>query len=86
MKSHLRSAVCFFLVLATTGALALQPAPGQIELPGKRTDGSMLLPNRWSLRPVGQQVPLGDFPVNIVVHPSGRFAAVVHCGHGDHDE
>jgi DNA-binding beta-propeller fold protein YncE len=44
----------------------------------------MLLPNRWSLRPVGQQVELADFPVNIAVHPGGRFAAVLHCGYSEH--
>ena len=27
---------------------------------------------------------LGDFPVNISAHPGGRFAAVLHSGHGRH--
>ena len=45
----------------------------------------MLLPNQWSLRPVGQQVPFGDFPVNIAMHPDGRYAAVLHSGHGPHE-
>ena len=34
---------------------------------------------------MGAQVPLGDFPVNIAVHPEGRYAAVLHCGHGPHE-
>jgi hypothetical protein len=54
------------------------------DLPGPRADGSVLLPNQWSLRPVGKQVVLGDFPVNIAVHPGGRFVAVLHSGHGRH--
>jgi len=54
-------------------------------LPGQRADGSVLLPNQWSLRPVGQQVVLGDFPVNIAVHPDNRFVAVLHSGHGRHE-
>src|SRR5882757_6951079 len=58
---------------------------GKVELPGLKPDGSVLLPNQWSLRPVGKQVPLGDFPVNIAVHPEGRFAAVLHSGHGPHE-
>ncbi len=66
-------------------APALQPAPAKIDLPGQRSDGSVLLPNQWSLRPAGRQVDLGDFPVNIAVHPQGRFAAVLHCGHGEHE-
>src|SRR5437016_3656913 len=57
-------------------------APG--DLPGPRADGSVLLPNQWSLRPVGRQVVLGDFPVNIAMHPGGRFAGVLHSGHGRH--
>jgi WD40 repeat protein len=53
-------------------------------LPGKQPDGSVLLPNQWSLRPVGRQVELGDFPINIAVHPRGRFAAVLHSGFSEH--
>jgi DNA-binding beta-propeller fold protein YncE len=63
------------------------PAPGSTshpELPGTRPDGSVLLPNQWSLRPAGKQVELGDFPVNVAVHPDGRFAAVLHSGYGAH--
>ncbi len=60
-------------------------AAGKVELPGLKPDGSVLLPNQWSLRPVGDQVPLGDFPVNIAVHPDGRFAAVLHSGYSRHE-
>ena len=45
----------------------------------------MLLPNLWSLRPAGQQVALADFPVNIAVAPDGKFAVILHCGHGPHE-
>jgi YVTN family beta-propeller protein len=45
----------------------------------------VLLPNQWSLRPVGKQVEMGDFPINIAVHPGGRFAAVLHSGYGAHE-
>ncbi len=81
----LRLLVCSWLATGASIGLALQPLPATIELPGLRPDGSVLLPNQWSLRPVGQQVPLGDFPVNIAVHPDGRFAAILHCGHGAHE-
>jgi DNA-binding beta-propeller fold protein YncE len=59
-----------------------QPAP---ELPGAQKDGAVLLPNQWSLRPVGKQIEVGDFPVNIALHPDGVFAAVLHCGYGQHE-
>jgi DNA-binding beta-propeller fold protein YncE len=53
--------------------------------PGPRPDGSMLLPNMWSLEPAGSQVELGDFPVNIALHPGGKYAAVLHCGYSAHE-
>ncbi|MBI5385140.1 MAG: YncE family protein [Verrucomicrobia bacterium] len=55
------------------------------DFPGPQPDGAVRLPNQWFLRPVGKQILLGDFPVNIAVHPNGQFAAVLHCGHGQHE-
>ena len=40
------------------------------------------LPNQWSLRPVGRHLALGDFPVNLALHPSGKYLAVLHAGYG----
>src|SRR5882672_10419298 len=54
-------------------------------LPGLQPDGSVLLPNQWSLRPVGRQLNVGDFPVNVALHPGGTFAAVLHSGWGQHE-
>ena len=42
----------------------------------------VLLPNGWQLSPAGQQVPLGDLPLNLQVAPNGKLAAVVNCGYG----
>src|SRR5215212_1685139 len=60
-------------------------ARGVPEVPGARSDGSVMLPNLWSLRPVGRQIALGDFPVNIAVSPDGRFAAALHSGNSDNE-
>ncbi len=54
-------------------------------LPGQQTPGTVLLPNGWSLKPVGKQMALGDFPVNSTLHPSGKWLAVLHAGVGDHE-
>lgn len=59
-------------------------ASAQVQLPGQRADGSVLLPNQWSLRPAGTQIKLGDFPVNIAVHPQSRYAAILHSGYSQH--
>src|SRR3954467_2394093 len=53
-------------------------------LPGLQRDGSVMLSNQWSLRPVGKQIPVGDFPVNIALPSDGVFAAVLHSGWGQH--
>lgn len=69
-------------VLAAVGA----PAFGQaVRTPGPQPDGSVILPTQWSLRPAGRQIEVGDFPVSIAMHPNGRHAAVLHCGHGVHE-
>src|SRR5438046_8605232 len=74
------------LMLASCSSVTAKRAEqAGIELPGQQTNGSVLLPNQWSLRPVGKQVVLGDFPVNIAVHPENRFVAVLHSGYGRHE-
>jgi DNA-binding beta-propeller fold protein YncE len=57
----------------------------EVTWPGQQPDGAMLLPNMWSLKPAGKQVLLGDFPVNIAIHPSGRWAAILHSGNGQNE-
>ena len=61
---------------------AADPAP---EVPGVREDGSVLLPNQWVLRAVGKQIRVGDFPVNVAMHPSGEWAAVLCAGYSEHE-
>jgi DNA-binding beta-propeller fold protein YncE len=54
-------------------------------LPGVQPGGEVLLPNQWSLRPAGKNISLGDFPVNIALHPSGQWLAVLHAGYSEHE-
>ena len=66
------------------------PAPKKrpeapVRWPGQQPDGSVLLPNLWSLRPAGEQVELADFPVNIAIHPEGKFAVILHAGYSAHE-
>jgi len=75
--------ICFLLV--TQFATPALPAAEPVLWPGPAADGSMLLPNQWSLRPAGTSLELGDFPVNIALHPDGRFAVILHCGYGQHE-
>jgi hypothetical protein len=52
----------FILPLNLTVALAFATIQLIAAEPGLQPDGSMLLPNLWSLRPAGSQIELADFP------------------------
>jgi YVTN family beta-propeller protein len=54
-------------------------------LPGLGLDGLVQLPNQWKLHPAGTAVEVGDLPVNVQVHPTGQFVAVLHCGMKEHE-
>ncbi len=45
-------------------------------------ESRVMLPNGWSLSPAGSSIPLGDFPMNLVVSPSGKYMAVTNNGQG----
>jgi len=78
-----RSVVVSLVIALASAIPALADLPPRV-LPGLQPDGSTLLHNQWPIRPVGRQVPLGDFPVNLAVDPSGRYAAILHAGYGPH--
>jgi DNA-binding beta-propeller fold protein YncE len=66
------------------------PAPAESKplervLPGLRRDGFVQLPNQWALKPAGRHLEAGDFPVNVALHPTGEFAAVLCAGYGPHE-
>jgi DNA-binding beta-propeller fold protein YncE len=79
----MRTACVILLGLAATAA-ADEPKPRRV-LPGLRADGFVQLPNQWALKPAGRQIPVGDLPVNVQLHPTGQFAAVLHCGFKTHE-
>ncbi len=78
----MRTAFLIPVLAALSLVSAAEPPP---EVPGIKSDGSVLLPNQWTLRPAGKQIRVGDFPVNIAMHPSGEWAALLHAGYGQHE-
>jgi YVTN family beta-propeller protein len=40
----------------------------------------VILSNGWKLTPVGQQIPLGDLPLNMMLSPSKKYLAVTNNG------
>ena len=59
--------------------------PFERTLPGLRRDGFVQLPNQWALKPAGRHIDVGDFPVNVALHPTNEFAAVLCAGFKEHE-
>src|ERR1700678_2707232 len=78
-------AVCGSPAAQREPVLPARPASIPRLLPGILPGGEVRLPNSWKLRPAGKQVPLGDFPVNLALHPTGKWLAVLHAGYGTHE-
>lgn len=53
-------------------------------LPKAGAAKNVLLPNGWSLSPVGRNLPLGDLPLNIQISNSGSLMAVTNNGQSKH--
>jgi len=64
------------LILGLAVLAVLQVNAQQADTVAKR----LLLPNGWSLTPVGRSLPLGDLPLNMVLSPSGKYLAVTNNG------
>ena len=75
--------VAFARPLFAQAPITLRHEPRR--LPGMGDQGMILLPNQWSLKPAGKQIKLGDFPVQIALHPKQPWAAVLHAGYGGHE-
>jgi YVTN family beta-propeller protein len=71
-----------FLSFLLLPFVALAEVPN---IPRQLDSETVLLPNQWLLKPVGKQLKVGDFPANIQISPDGKFAAVLHCGHGQNE-
>ncbi len=100
MRTTPRLCLFLFLAGLATLAIAQKPQPTPSpkgkpesaaanttarELPGVKAGGRILLPTQWSLKPAGKQIKLGDFPVNIQLHPKLPYAAILHAGYGENE-
>jgi len=67
--------ILLILILAVGNLYAQQPT-------NNPKAQSVLLPNGWSLSPVGRSIPLGDLPLNMVLSPNKKMLAVTNNGQG----
>jgi YVTN family beta-propeller protein len=77
-------------MMGSSSGQAVPPGPQadarqQVTWPGLTSAGTVLLPNGWSLKPAGRQSGLGDFPVQVAVHPVEPVLAILHAGYGEHE-
>ncbi|HEY6951614.1 MAG TPA: bifunctional YncE family protein/alkaline phosphatase family protein [Bacteroidota bacterium] len=64
--------------------LMLLPCLAFCQLPGAR-DNRVLLPNGWWLSPAGEQIELGDFPMNAALSDDQHYLAVLDGGQSGAD-
>ncbi len=50
------------------------------DVPGVKGNGVTLLPNGWRIAPAGHSIPVGDFPMSMVLSADGRYAVVSNNG------
>lgn len=77
MKINLKLIAVSLTTLACTNGIFAQTTA---ELDKRR----VLLPNGWSLTPVGKNIALGDLPLNLVVSNNKKYMAVTNNGQADH--
>ncbi len=67
------------IVLISTFSILKSQAQSLEQIESQR----VVLPNGWSLTPVGKQLPLGDLPLNIAISPDKKLAVVTNNGQSD---
>jgi YVTN family beta-propeller protein len=86
------SAAATLAIASTLLARAQEPAPDRNRSQGKASpayagpsDRGFLLPNGWTISPVGDQVEITDLPLNITPLADGRHALVASSGFNPHN-
>ena len=73
---------CFFVAILAALLLSCSEQQTQM-LPGETSDGAILLPNRYTLTPAGEQIPVGDLPLGMALSPDGKILAVTNNGNSE---
>ena len=72
------------VVLLTASMLHAQTRMPARKLPGGSPTKGYLLPNGWTVTPAGEQIPVGDLPLALALHPDGKHLLVSNNGNGPH--
>lgn len=74
-----QAALVLAAITVIAGIVISQPA-ARVQT-GPRPDGSVLLPNGWSIRPAGKQTEVDTFPMSSVVSNDGKHLLVLNGGY-----
>jgi len=77
------SVAVLFMILCGFSTADPQSRRNQARLPGGSDGTGYLLPNGWRVTPAGKQLPVGDLPLAIVLHPDGTHLLVSNNGNGE---
>lgn len=70
----------FYMKQVLAALLSLMATTAMAQTPEQLDKSRIMLPNGWSLTPVGKSLPLGDLPLNMVVSPNNQLLAVTNNG------
>ena len=80
---HCNKLISFFLCLLLVSGCSVQNTTNisskKIILPGKFEDYT-LLPNGWKLTPVGDQISIGELPLNLIITKDDKYALTSNSG------
>ncbi len=54
---------------------------GSGQTAGSSADGGLLLRNGWTIRPAGEQTPVGSFPMSSALSNNGKYLLVLNAGY-----
>src|SRR5512140_1822771 len=76
MKQRPMIVSCITLILTVYGCGSQRPGL----LPGKLSDGRVLLPNGWMLSPAGTSLQVGELPLNMALSSDEKYLVVTNNG------
>ena len=71
------------LLMSVIFIFSCQPTKIKTNKPGVHKD-FIQLPNGWRLTPAGQQIPIGELPLNLLITPDEQWAITSNSGTAEH--
>jgi YVTN family beta-propeller protein len=84
MIPRIHSVLLSLTIVASAFLLASCSSGPRTIVPGRLSDGTVLLPNGWRLSPAGTHLDIGELPLNADLSPDGRFAIITNDGTRTH--